>query len=641
MKSLKVIFFCFFVFLTLGNIFVSYVSGFPFQGMLFNSDALYLPTLFADIFQNNGQIKDWFLTPAPYFFPDYPVFMLAYLMGMTPYSQIISFALIQTTLTFFAIWLVARVTTNVHSFIVASVALIVLIWLALSSGEPFAFILNSAFHYGAFLSAILLVALWIKFNNEDKSKKNKVIFFFIAAITCVTTLSDNILLVQFIAPVIATQVLTSIAVRDFSFKNKVPLILLTISGLLGTILYKFIVTNQTRYPTYIGVDKVFLNIIDIYELFHSTITNSPVFGVIFLLYIIIVINYFTQLMTGKGDGSKLSWLVIFSFLSFLATIGSVSLVTNLPVTIRYFIPAYSWPVIIVFIFLSYRLRNHFFTLASVTSLLALMSMTWSSYHLIVSNGIEKQYYPEDISCIDNALEKENLNNGIAQYWDAKYLKNFSKLDLNIAQHFERLDEMHWITSKEYFKQSYDFAIISENANSPYKLSSEVLVRINGAPKSVEHCGSRLLLMYDKDKMRVRKIISVGDSYTWKACELPTRIGEKTANCEMQKKDNVQQGYVTYGPYEPLKTGQYTFEIKYSSSASKRDSVGDWDVVIALPNEGKILEKGSIIGTDGVPERLVGNFTFDSEKDLTNIEIRTFARSNVDLKIIDLRIVRVQ
>lgn len=641
MNKSKNIFLFFLLTLSLANIFASYVSGSPIRGHLFNSDALYLPTLFSDIFQNNGQIKDWFLTPAPYFFPDYPAFMLAYFIGSTPYSQIILFALIQITLTFFAIWFVARVISKDNSFFAASTALLILIWLALSAGAPFSLILNSAFHYGAFLSAILLAALWIKFKNEDERRKRSQIFLLMAAITYVTTLSDNLFLVQFIAPFIAVQILTAIAGRDFSLKNKIPPILLAICSLLGSISYKWAVANQTRYPTAIGIDKLSSNLKYIYELLHSATIDNPAFGLIFLLYIGIVLNSFTQLMRGEREGSELSWLAIFSFLSFCATLGAVSLVTNLLITSRYLIPALSWPVIVVFIFLSYRLRDHFSNLAIAISLLILAPMSWSSYHSIMSDGIEKQYYPEEISCIDNALEKENLHNGIAQYWDAKYLQNFSRLNLNVAQHFDNLGEMYWITSKEYFKQSYDFAIISESAAPPYKISSEALTRINGTPKSVKSCGSKLVFMYGKDKMRVRKIVSVGDSYTWKACELPTIIGEKTADCEMQKKDNAMSGHLTFGPYEQLQAGQYTFQIAYSSTASKGDTVGDWDVVIALPNEAKILKNGPLTGTDGTSERLVGNFTLDSGKDLEKIEIRTLARSNVDLKIIRLQINRTE
>ena len=65
------------------------------------------------------------------------------------------------------------------------------------------------------------------------------------------------------------------------------------------------------------------------------------------------------------------------------------------------------------------------------------------------------------------------------------------------------DEMHWITSKKYFKQSYDFAIISADAAPPFKISSQALTRINGTPKLVETCGRKLVFMYGKDKMRLR------------------------------------------------------------------------------------------------------------------------------------------
>lgn len=626
--------------LSLANIAVQYFSGSSIQGHLFNSDALYLPTLFSDIFSKGGHLKNWFLTPAPYFFPDYLTFLFAYLAGPNPYSQIIAFALIQVTLTFAAVWFIAKELENAPPFFTAITILVVLIWLALNAGDPFVLIFNSAYHYGAFLAAILLAALWIKYNKKNENTK---IFFYplIAFIAFISTLSDNVFLVQAIAPLIATQVLVSMGERDFSFKSKLPLILVAIFSLLGSISYKWIVANQTRYPANIGLDKLSSNLYDIYDLIYTLTINNPIYGFFFLFYIGVVLLSFIHLMRGEKEHSKVSWLAIFSFFSLCTTLVAVLLVTNLPITSRYLIPAVAWPVIIVFIFLSSRWRERFVSAATVISLLALASMSWTSYQLAKNNGIKTKYYSEEISCIDNALEKENLHNGIAQYWDAKYLQNFSRLNLNIAQHIDNLGEMYWITSKKYFKQSYDFAIISENAAPPYKISSDLLTRINGAPKLVKSCGSKSVFVYGKDKMRVRKIVAVGDSYTWKACELPTRIGKKTTDCEMQKKDNAQSGYVTFGPYDQLPTGNYTFEIAYSSAASKGETVGDWDAVLALPNEAKVLNNGLIAGTDGATENIVAKFALNSGQNMEKIEIRTRARPNVDLKVIYIRIGRVQ
>ena len=526
--------------LSLANIAVQYLSGSSIQGHLFNSDALYLPTLFSDIFSKDGQIKDWFLTPAPYFFPDYLTFLFAYLAGPNPYSQIIAFALIQVTLTFAAIWFIAKESESANPFFTAITILVALTWLALNAGEPFILITNSAHHYGAFLAAIFLATIWIKCTNKSEKPRNVYFYPLIAVIAFASTLSDNLFLVQAIAPLIATQVLISIAERDLSLKSKLPLIIAAIFSLLGSISYKWIVANQTRYPTNIGLDKLSSNLKDIYELFYTATINNPIFGFVFLFYIGIVLHSFIRLMRGEKENSKVSWLAIFSFFSLCTTLGAISLVTNLLVTSRYLIPALSWPVVIIFISLSSHWRERFVSAGIIISLLALASMSWTSYQLTKNNGIKTKYYPEEISCIDNALEKENIHNGIAQYWDAKYLQNFSRLNLNIAQHVDNLGEMYWITSKKYFKQSYDFAIISENAAPPYKISSDLLTRINGAPKLVKACGSKSVFIYGKDKMRVRKIVAVGDSYTWKACELPTIIGEKTTDCEMQKKIMLNQ-----------------------------------------------------------------------------------------------------
>jgi hypothetical protein len=499
----KTIFLFFFLTLSLANIPGTYVAGSPLEKYLFNSDALYLPVLFSDIFQNGGRIKDWFLTPAPYFFPDYLMFMIAYLIGATPYSQIISFSLIQIALTFFAIWFLAKATVNYNSFFTASTTLVVLIWLAFNAVEPFIFILVSAHHYGVFISALLLSAIWIKFNHRDKIKNRSLFILLTAAVAYITSLSDNLFIVQFVVPLIATEILISIAEHKFSLKNHIPLILVAIYSLFGSMSYNLVVHNPTRYPIVMGIDKISFNLKCVSEQIFSVLTDRPVLGLMFLIYLCIALISFAKIIKDKKNGCELSWIAVFSFLSACATIGTVSLMTNLPVRSRYLIPVFSWPVIVVFIFLSYRLRNRFPNLAIAISLLTLAPMSWSAYRSIISNGIVKQYYPEVISCIDDVLERENLHNGIAQYWDAKYMQAFSRLNLNIAQYVDNLSEMRWITSKRYFKPFYDFAIISVDATPPYKISSELLTRINGAPKCVKFCGNKIVLIYGKDKMRVR------------------------------------------------------------------------------------------------------------------------------------------
>jgi hypothetical protein len=625
--------------MSLANIIIHNMAGSFIQQQLFNSDALYLPTLFYDLISKGGKIKDWFLTPAPYFFPDYPEFLLAYLIGSGSYSRIVAFSIIQAVLTFMAVWFLARKIIKSNAFFTAATTSISLIWLALTTTrEPFLLLLISAIHYGTFLISIFFIGLWLRSENQQEKQNSTIFYFLIAILTFLSALSDQLFIVQTIAPLAVTTIFIAAVERDFSLKNKLPIFWAMFFAALGSFAYKFIVTNSTRYSVNIGSEKIIANLNEIGTIFFSMILDNPIFGVLLLFYIGIVIHSFFQLAKGAVYRNKLHWLTVFSFLSLCSTIVTVTLATNLPITTRYLIPPFSWPVIVVFIFSGIYLERWFFSVATTISLAAITSLSLNSYALIKTNGLENHYYPAEISCIDDVLERVEVTNGIAQYWNAKYLQNLSRLDLNIAQYGDNLNEYHWITSNKYFKQAYDFAIISTNVKPPEEISSERLIRLNGPPESVESCGDKVIYIYDKDKLRVKEIENVGGAYTWWACELPTRIGEKTAECEMRKKNIAQSGYLTYGPYKELPAGQYNFEIASSSTAAKIDTAGSWSVTVALPNEVRIIKNGLLKGSGGNTEKITGSFTLASSQ---KIEIRTWAQRNMDLKVIYIRVIRVQ
>lgn len=505
MQQNKSLFFIILLIISLASIVVRYISlpssyTLP-QLFFFNADALYLPTLFADIFSKSGDIKDWFLTPAPYFFPDYPVFLIAYWLGADAYTQIVVFALLQTILTFAALFFLIKKSEITNALLIAVTALIVLIWLALSPIEEFIYLLISAHHYGIFLSTIIFVVVLFKINKQDNKIKEKIVFYSALAIFAFgSTLSDNLFLVQVIVPLFAISILTSIKDRDYSIKTKIPLIMVVFFSVLGSIAYGFTVANQTRYSAIIGVDHIFINLQSIYKLMYTAIIHKPILGVFFICYMGIVLSVLVSLIKNKTNiASKLDWIVVFSFLSICSTLSVVLVVTNLSITSRYLIPVFFWPIIIVLIFFSHHFTRYFIPIAACTSLLLTVFLSWDSYLLLEKNGVNGQYYPIEIACIDDVLEQENLTNGIAYYWEAKQLQKLSRLDLEIAQHFENLGEMHWITSKKYFKDSYDFAVVS-GQDPLHKAFSEALVALNGAPKFVKNCGGKSVYVYGKNKL---------------------------------------------------------------------------------------------------------------------------------------------
>ena len=83
----------------LGALLLIFRAGHPVQAHLIHSDALYLPVLFDDLLRHGGRFADWFLTPAPYFFPDMPMYWLAWLASDSVFGQTTAFALLQTVFT--------------------------------------------------------------------------------------------------------------------------------------------------------------------------------------------------------------------------------------------------------------------------------------------------------------------------------------------------------------------------------------------------------------------------------------------------------------------------------------------------------------------------------------------------------------
>jgi hypothetical protein len=237
---------------------------------------------------------------------------------------------------------------------------------------------------------------------------------------------------------------------------------------------------------------------------YRTVTDVPLYGAVVIAYLAVAafaLHDWWARPARHRVPQPLAWLIAFSLLSIGATVVTVTLMTDLPVMPRYLIPAFIWPIIVTGLFLAQLARRHAVAGAAVLAALIAGTLGYDAYRAVRDNGWSVRYYPNDIACMDAALESEGLSHGIAQYWDAKYLQQFSRRDLEIAQFLEHLEEMRWITSERYFRSTYDFAVIDESAEPAYRISTDALARINGAPKRVVACGTRSIHIYGKDALR--------------------------------------------------------------------------------------------------------------------------------------------
>jgi len=626
--------------MALAGLALAYRAGHPLQAYLFHSDSLYLPALFADLVGGSGRLADWYLTPAPYFFPDFPIYLVAYLVGQGAYQQILAFALLQVILTFAALYFIVRASAERHHLATASLIAVALVWLSVNAAEPYVEILTSAYHFGAFLSGLAFVAFWLALERDGKDLPDRRALAGMCVLAFLTSLSDNIFLVQTVVPFFVTWMLTRVPRGGWRALGVPATVLL--AAILGSLSYKLVVAHSTRYPTKLGIAQLGTSLHDLLAIVERIFVAFPLLGLIIVAYVLFGIACAVATVRRQdflGLPRRLTVLVTFTMLSMGATLAAVLLVSNLPVSPRYLIPVFMWPVVVAVLVLQHWLGARFFWLGTYAS--GILALLLLSSALRLPQAVTPGYYPEQLACIDKALDGKSLHKGIAQYWDAKHFQMFSHQSLTLAQYVGDLTPHQWITSKRFYQDAYDFAIIAEDGDAQYKLPADMLAAINGTPAEKVSCGNRTLLIYGPNKLRLQKINGVGSAFTWKGCQLPMLIGKPTAACEAEKSDPTQEGFVTFGPYETLPAGEYAFEITYASSKPATAVAGEWDIALALKDEAKRLVAGELDGTDGAPKQVTGKFSIEGKFNMTKIEVRTRSNQGGTMKVMAVRLARTR
>jgi hypothetical protein len=485
---------------------VFYLTGHEVRAGLLNADALYLPTMFDDLLQRGGRLSDWYLTPAPYLFPDFPLYLLAWLLAPGAYLQIITFAALQSALLFCATYALGRSAGIRAALPCAAFSLVVLPGLALSNQEPFVLLLSNAFHFGTFVSGVLFVLAWLHYERSGARGS----LWAACALAFATTLSDSLFLLQAALPLACTGAARAFLEPDYLAGRRrrrvLPWVLLG-AAWLGHQGYKVLVMNRTRYSAHMDLQHVGANIGKLAGIAQQLWHALPLFALCWLAFLGLAMACAVRLALRRappfGLPRQLAWLMVFWLTSTAGSVAVSLLVFDPPVMARYFIAAACWPVLLAPLVAAQLLRGRAAAalLAAGAAGCALIGVAtarqWQGHPLQIA------YYPEHVACIDRALAAADLRHGIAQYWDAKTTQSFSRNGITLAHHDDQLAESRWVTSKRYFRPAYDFALVGPQAPAPYNIPPERLEALNGKPASTLRCGGYTLLLYGRDQLKVR------------------------------------------------------------------------------------------------------------------------------------------
>lgn len=486
---------------------VIFRAGHPAQAHLVHSDALYLPVLFDDLARQGGRLADWFLTPAPYFFPDMPLYGLAWLAGDDVFAQTMTFALLQTALMALAIYLLARQALADARLPAAAALSIVFIWLGLHADDPFVRLFASAHHYGAFIAALLLCALWLGQDTDRANGRNRFALAAIAGITFVTTLSDALFLAHTALPMLAAALLCRHGAAPATRPRRAALLLL-VPALAGMLAYRFVVTHPTRFPTRLSLSDLPRNLDEIINICSTLFGGRPLLAAALLLSLGFGAACTLASLRRRslpGVPRPLHLFGAFAALSCLASIAALLLSKNVLPVPRYLIGALSMPLIaglfalVHFLDARWRHAGPMLCLALCLAFSGLLaSQAWPLRDV---RDTDRYYYPEQVACIDRTLAAAGARYGMAQYWDAKRLQALSRQPLTLAQYTGELGQMEWITSTRFYRPNYDFAIIAGQESAEFRLPRARVAALGGEPAQEVACGDRTVLLYETGRLR--------------------------------------------------------------------------------------------------------------------------------------------
>ncbi|MCX7744026.1 MAG: hypothetical protein N2167_05615 [Flavobacteriales bacterium] len=468
-KSWKGIFLLLVIFILMTCQFYFLEEG-ELDNLVFNADYIYLPCLYKSLFEDGDSIQSWYLTPAPYFFPDFIIYIFfKLLIGNFKLALIASNAFLFTAITFLTYRLIA-ITKNklfTRAAWITGIAWVVVILINNLCGDyfPFHFLFSISNHTGNVFNTLLVTLLFINILKGHLSKGYNLLLFILIVIAII---SDNLFILTTIIP-ITTIVFFRLLIYRF---NKNDIIHFLTWGLAITT--GLILSNNLRFFAY-KTNKMKIKWENAEQSFNYFIQSVDFFTTHFwplitLLMIAFIFTWFIMLTKLLRNGIKNveleNWILAGSMagmiFSMVATVaGGLHLGID---TVRYYIvPVY----LFVFLALSYLISLLPFSQTNFYLVFVIVFL-YGTYRF-TKNGINSpiavhRYTPPDIARILSKTEELNLKNGVTGYWYAKPIYMFSNGKHIMAATYEKwfYPYLHICSEKWVYNKEFTFAVTTSS-----------------------------------------------------------------------------------------------------------------------------------------------------------------------------------
>lgn len=457
------------------------------ESHIINSDTLYLPSIYLDVFERGNAFTDWSLNGAPNFFPDMFLFMGLNFITGNFLGSIVLFSVVQYLLVvcllhslFAHFW-----PKQANSIMVLGNALLLFLPFSafMQPNFEFAFqFITNAYHLGPFVNALLV--LWCVKQYWKSSKKRSILGIIIFSAMAIA--SDLLFVVYCTLPLLGTACIYSILEKKFPNKKARHIIVWHAVGLLfGHLITRSIVSFTTLRSAGSKTTISLQNIHNSWSMFTDQYSNYistfSLLGLFFLILIASIILAVVKIL--KSDQSD---RCIFVFVSIFMILGLFAPIL-MGVYFGYDTVRYNYAVYLISPFvLAISIKNK--TKIIPYSAMAFYTVLFGS--ILLHNKEQNlgiwDYYPTRVNQFDDLTQDAHLRRGIAPYWDAKLITMFSKHDVFILNSFDELTPYEHVSNRTWWHidpitdepMVFDFVIIGNDKHR------ENALRLLGEPRNI-------------------------------------------------------------------------------------------------------------------------------------------------------------
>ncbi|GAB4206937.1 MAG: hypothetical protein OHK0022_34590 [Roseiflexaceae bacterium] len=502
--------------LALAVAYVGFATGRISLDLLYNSDALYLPVLYRDLASGQG-MSGWALTPAPYFFPDMPLFFGLNFMLNNFQLAVIAYGLVQVLLFVAGLTALSRLMAGRNPDIQCLVPLAGALFFLYFYAAPYPFfslVFANAFHFSVMVVGIGCLAL-IGVTVARPRIDRVVVVCVLAVLLCSTLMvaSDLLYVIQVLAPMMLSLWLLALC-KQIPYRRALFYSLLGLSlpvGLwAGTILSRVLTGTDTRFalwPFSLQIVEVALS--ELLDWCRSLWFGHPLLPSAAICFALVGGRMLVLLIRGRKQPSRSAVrLLVVSFLAFQIVASALTILYTGVVMERYLLPLlvvptfFGWPLLAA----AARRLPRFLNSPWVSRITA-SAVILSCLVILAFNSVPQQvehladYYPDLVRCMDVQTEQRHLKSGLADYWQAKYISMLSHHGLRVVQLNTALRPWHWINNLHWYAQPFDFVMIDHAQLPEFRLDRRLVIERFGPPDDSFSCGSSEILVYHSVQFR--------------------------------------------------------------------------------------------------------------------------------------------